>query len=234
MCGIAGWIDDRPIDAGILARMTRSLAHRGPDGEGVAVFDEGKAGFGHRRLAILDLEKTGAQPLELSGHRLVQNGEIYNFRELRRADRRPDLPWRGTGDAEVLLHTLVERGRAALSVIEGMFAFAYWDPRDRSLLLARDPIGIKPLYWFEKNGTFLFASEPKALLAHPAVSAEIDPEALGDYLSYGYVPFDRCIFRGVRKLPPGHFLRRAGGVTRVSPYWEPGPVAVGEDAAEQL
>ena len=234
MCGIAGWIDERPIDREILRRMTRSLAHRGPDGEGIAVFAGGAAGFGHRRLAILDLEETGDQPLELAGHRLVQNGEIFNFRELRRADRRRDLPYRGTGDAEVLLHALIARGRAALEALEGMFAFAYFDPRDGSLLLARDRIGIKPLYYFEKGGTFLFASEPKALLAHPAVSAEVDPEALGDYLSYGYVPFDRGIFRGVRKLPPGHALLRAGGRTTVSPYWEPEPAAIGDDPPEEL
>ena len=234
MCGIAGWIDDRPIDAGVLGRMTRALAHRGPDGERIALFADGTAGFGHRRLAILDLSETGEQPLELDGHVLVENGEIYNFRELRRTDRRGDLPYRGTGDAEVLLHLLVDRGPAALEAVEGMFAFAYWDPRDRALLLARDPLGIKPLYWFEKGGTFLFASEPKALLVHPAVSAAIDPEALGDYLSYGYVPFDRCMFRGIRKLAPGHALRRAEGRTAVFPYWEAEPAPAARDPAEHL
>jgi len=234
MCGIVGWLDERPIDAGLLRRMTRTLAHRGPDGEGVAVFDGGRSGFGHRRLAILDLEETGDQPLELDGHRLVENGEIYNFRELRRADRRPDLPYRGTGDAEVLLHLLAARGREALAAIEGMFAFAYFDPRDRSLLLARDRVGIKPLYWFEKGDTFLFASEPKALLLHPAVSGEVDPESLGDYLSYGYVPLDRAIFRGIRKLPAGHALRRAQGATTVFSYWEPEPAASSSAEPEEL
>ena len=234
MCGIAGWLDAKPIDRRVLERMTRSLAHRGPDGEGIAIFDGGAAGFGHRRLAILDLADSGAQPMSLDGHWLVQNGEIYNFRELRADDRRPDLPWRGTGDAEALLHALVGRGHAALDAIEGMFAFAWFDPRERSLLLARDRIGIKPLYWFEKGDTFLFASEPKALLAHPAVGAVIDPEAAGDFLSYGYVPFDRCIFAGVHKLPAGHALVRKDGTTSVFRYWDPQPVAVRPDAAEEL
>ncbi|HET7453109.1 MAG TPA: asparagine synthetase B, partial [Thermoanaerobaculia bacterium] len=122
MCGITGWIDDRPVDRGVLERMTRALAHRGPDGEGIALLSDGTGGFGHRRLAILDLSETGDQPIELDGHLLVQNGEIYNFRELRSADRRPDLPYRGTGDAEVLLHLLIDRGREALDLLEGMFA----------------------------------------------------------------------------------------------------------------
>ncbi len=234
MCGITGWLSEERIDRDVLLRMTRSLAHRGPDGEGISVFSGGCAGFGHRRLAILDLSPAGAQPVERDGHYLVHNGEIYNFRELREADRNRDFHYRSVGDSEVVLHELASRGDEALSDLEGMFAFAYFDPRDRSLLLARDRLGIKPLYYFEKGGTFLFASEPRALLLHPDVSSEIDADALGDFLSYGYVPFDRCLFRGIRKLPPGHALKRKNGVTRVFPYWEPGPVPVAADPVEQL
>jgi len=169
MCGIAGWLDQRPIDRGLLTRMTRSLAHRGPDGEGISIFQGGHAGFGHRRLAILDLGPSGDQPMEHQGHFLVHNGEIYNFRELRRMERNREIAYRGDGDAEVLLHELIAQGGDALADLEGMFAFAYFDPRDRTLLLARDRLGIKPLYYWERNGMFLFASEPKALLVHPAV-----------------------------------------------------------------
>ncbi|MGH9441619.1 MAG: asparagine synthase (glutamine-hydrolyzing) [Thermoanaerobaculia bacterium] len=234
MCGIVGWVGGKEVDRKILSRMTRSLAHRGPDGEGISIFSGGRVGFGHRRLAILDLGSTGAQPVERDGHVLVQNGEIYNFRELRRADRNRSFEYRGVGDAETLLRELALRGGAALADLEGMFAFAYFDPRDRSLLLVRDRLGIKPLYYFEKGETFLFASEPRALLVHPEVSSEIDPAAFGDFLSYGYVPFDRCLFRGIRKLPPGHALIRKDGVSRVFPYWEPAPVAVTNEPVEQL
>jgi asparagine synthase (glutamine-hydrolysing) len=229
VCGIVGWIGSERIDREVLSRMTRSLAHRGPDGEGLSIFSQGCAGFGHRRLAILDLGPTGAQPVERDGHFLVQNGEIYNFRELRETERNRGFDYRGVGDSEVLLRELASKGRDALSGLEGMFAFAYFDPRDRSLLLARDRLGIKPLYYFEKGSTFLFASEPRALLLHPDVSSEIDPGAFGDFLSYGYVPFDRCLFAGIRKLPAGHALTRRDGVTRVFPYWEPAPVSEAPD-----
>ena len=232
MCGIAGWIGRERIDREVLVRMTRSLAHRGPDGEGISIFSGGRAGFGHRRLAILDLGPTGAQPVERDGHFLVHNGEIYNFRELRAAERNRRFEYRGAGDGEALLREIASRGCAALSDVEGMFAFAYFDPRDESLLLARDRLGIKPLYYFERGGTFLFASEPRALLQHPDVSAEIDAGAFGDFLSYGYVPFDRCLFRGIRKLPAGHALTRKNGVTRVFPYWEPAPVSSSNSVEE--
>jgi asparagine synthase (glutamine-hydrolysing) len=234
MCGIAGWVDERPILGSLLVKMTGRLAHRGPDGDGIAIFDQGRAGFGHRRLAILDPGENGAQPVERDGHYLVHNGEIYNFRDLRKADQDLSGEYRSDGDAEVLLRQIMRKGPGALSDLEGMFAFAYFDPRDRSLLLARDRLGVKPLYYFEKNGTLLFASEPKALLEHFETAAEPDPEAMGDFLSYGYVPEDRCIFRGMRKLPPGCALLRRAGTTRVFRYWEPARVTVGREPAEQL
>ena len=234
MCGIAGWLDDDPIDRDVLRAMTHRLAHRGPDGEGLAVFDHGRGAFGHRRLAILDLAKSGDQPVERDGHHLVENGEIYNFQKLRERESPLEFRFEGNGDAEVLLRELMEKGEGALAGLEGMFAFAYFDPRDRSLLLARDRMGIKPLYYLERGSLFLFASEPKALLGHPEVAAEASPEALGDFLSYGYVPFDRCIYRGIRKLPPGHALIRRGGSTRVFRYWDPAPVEIWSDPAEQL
>ena len=234
MCGIVGWLGEERIDRGVLSRMTRSLSHRGPDGEGIAIFEDGRAGFGHRRLAILDPGPTGSQPVEREGHVLVHNGEIYNFRELRRADRNRGFDYRGSGDGEVLLRELSNGGCAALSEVEGMFALAYYDPRDRSLLLARDRMGIKPLYYFEKGSTLLFASEPRALLLHPDVSPEIDEGAFGDFLTYGYVPFDRCLFRGIRKLPAGHALTRKNGATRVFPYWEPQPATGATDSVEEL
>ena len=234
MCGIVGWLSPHSIDPEILRRMTRSLAHRGPDGEGIALFDGGRGGFGHRRLAILDPGPTGAQPVEREGHCLVHNGEIYNYRELRSAERNRRFPIVGTGDSEVLLGALASRGTAALGDLDGMFALAYFDPERRKLLLARDPVGIKPLYYFEKGDTFLFASEPRALILHPEVSGDIDPGALGDFLSYGYAPNDRCLFRGIRKLPAGHALVRSGGVSRVFSYWDPAPVPLDSDPVAQL
>lgn len=235
MCGITGWISDSgPVDRGVLERMTQRLAHRGPDGGHVEVFSEGRSGFGHRRLAILDLSEAGRQPMGRDGHWVVHNGEIYNFPELRTGLEKDGVRFAGHSDTEVLLALLSRTGSPGLDRLSGMFAFAYWDPRDRCLLLARDRLGIKPLYYCDRGDAFLFASEPKALLAHPEIAARLDPEAACDFLSYGYVPFDRSIYAGIRKLPPGHCLLRRDGRVVVRSYWEPQPVALRADLIEQV
>lgn len=208
MCGIAGILRfDRSarVEPELLQAMADALAHRGPDDEGY--FVEGNVGLAHRRLSIIDLAG-GSQPLynEDRSAVVVFNGEIYNYRELT-----ADLEARGhvfatRSDTEAIVHGYDERGTACVEDFRGMFAFALWDRRRRRLMLARDRLGIKPLYYFLGPGLLAFASEIKALLEHPEVPRELDPEALDLYLSLRYVPGPRTLFRGIRKLQPGHLL----------------------------
>jgi len=185
--------------------MSGALAHRGPDGEGIHV--KSPVGLGHRRLSIIDLSDAASEPMtnEDGSLWLVFNGEIYNFRELRRslASRHR---FKSQGDGEVILHLYAEKGDAAVSELDGMFAFALWDVRKRRLLLARDRAGKKPLFYHDGLRLFAFASEAKALFAHPDVPHERDPEALPLFLTYGYVPTPGTFYRGIRALPPGHTL----------------------------
>src|SRR5437588_75469 len=229
MCGIAGLfvkggsVDRRPT----LQRMTDSLRHRGPDDEGFYV-DESVA-LGVRRLSIIDLE-TGRQPIanEDGTVHVVQNGEIYNYRELR-----DDLVARGHRfathcDTEVLVHLYEERGLRFVDALRGMFAVAVWDARRRRLLLARDRYGIKPLYWRAGGGTLAFASELKALLRDPGFSREVDLDALETFLAFNSIPAPLTIFRDARKLPPGHLLTwEPGGEPRVERYARPAPADAG-------
>lgn len=224
MCGILGWVDSEPVDLPAFRRGLATLSRRGPDGEGVWVGRDGRAVLGHRRLAILDLSERGAQPLVSADESsvFVHNGEIYNFEEIRRDLERAGESIRSTGDAEPAHRLLQREGPAGLHRMEGMFALARWDVAARRLLLARDRIGIKPLYYGIFPGGFAFASEPKALLALPRFSARLDRRALGDFLAYGYVPHDRCLFGGLQKLPPAHLLiyDAANREIRVEQYWD--------------
>jgi asparagine synthase (glutamine-hydrolysing) len=217
MCGIAGLVG-RP-DPGLLRGMARILAHRGPDDEGF--YEADGVGLAARRLKIIDLVG-GRQPLasEDGGCRLVFNGEIYNFRELRERLERKGHRFGSRTDGESIVHLYEEEGDGCLRHLEGMFAFALWDGARRRLLLARDPLGIKPLYYREEGGRLAFASELKALLLDPACPREVDPEALAAYLTFLYVPSPLSIFRGIRKLPPGHALVFEDGQARVAPYWD--------------
>ena len=224
MCGIIGWICPERVDPRAVDRALATLNRRGPDGSGIWLSPNGRAVLGHRRLAILDPSERGEEP---SVHpdglsAFIHNGEVYNFRDLR-----SDLESRGErfvsqSDGEVVHRLLRLDGADGLSRIEGMFALALWNERDRRLLLSRDRIGIKPLYYASlPGGGFAFASEPKAILELPGISARLDPEALSDFLSYGYVPFDRSLFAGIRKLPPAHRLLYDDrtGKLEVTPYW---------------
>lgn len=224
MCGIAGWVSggSESPDREILTRVTRSLAHRGPDAEGIVI--DGAVGLGHRRLSIIDLSTSANQPMrDASGRYLIVfNGEIYNFAEIRR-----DLEARGHrfsthGDTEVLLEALKAWGPAALERLIGMFALALWDTQRQTLLLARDRLGKKPLFYARlPDGGLVFASEPRALTAHPGVRGGIDPVALAHYLRLNYAPCDRSLLRGVQSLPPAshaQFDLRSG--LRVSRYWD--------------
>ena len=222
MCGIAGIyrLDGAPVERDLLRRMSSALAHRGPDGEGLYL--DGSAGLGHRRLSIIDLAG-GAQPIANEDRTVwvICNGEVYNFRELR-----ADLLARGhrfaTGsDSETIVHLYEERGEDCVRDLNGMFAFALWDSPRRRLLLARDRLGKKPLYYTHRPGSALaFGSELKAVLADPEVSRAIDLEALDRYLSLLYVPAPQTIFRDVKKLPAGHLLVADARGVRIREYWD--------------
>jgi asparagine synthase (glutamine-hydrolysing) len=220
MCGIAGFVGRAPEE--LLPAMMRSLRHRGPDDEGVHVElqPEPAMGLAMTRLAIVDLV-SGQQPMgNAQGSAwVVFNGEIYNFRELRARLEARGRTFRTQSDTEVILAAWEVFGEACVEHLDGMFAFALWDRERRRLLLARDRVGKKPLYYWQRPGLFLFASEIKALLAHPAVARGVDWPAFHHYLSFGYTPSDRSIFAEVGKLPPGHLAVLAGGTLKVSRYW---------------
>jgi asparagine synthase (glutamine-hydrolysing) len=224
MCGIAGIIGSRAsVDAA--NRMSQRLRHRGPDGEGV--WGSETAVLVHRRLAILDLSEAGHQPMVYGSHVLTYNGEVYNHERLRAT---MPGPWVSTGDTEVLLRLLATEGRACLDRLVGMFAFASWDQQHRRLLLVRDRLGIKPLYYQLLPDGIAFASELKALLVlgKPA----IDRSAVRDYLFHGYIPAPKTIYQGICKLPAGHALTWADGRATVERYWHPTPALAARSLAD--
>ncbi|HOP17513.1 MAG TPA: amidotransferase 1, exosortase A system-associated [Gammaproteobacteria bacterium] len=226
MCGIAGIFNTRSEDAPqteLINRMTDAITHRGPDESGIHL--EPGLALGHRRLSVIDIA-SGQQPLfnEDRSAAIVFNGEIYNFMQLR-----PELEALGYrftthSDTEVILHAWQAWGSQCVQRLRGMFAFAIWDQKRRHLFLARDRLGIKPLYYaLLPNGHFVFGSELKALLPHPALPRDRDPMAIEEYFAYGYIPEPRTIFSGVRKLPPGHTLLIEKGQTllpRTNQYWD--------------
>jgi asparagine synthase (glutamine-hydrolysing) len=220
MCGICGYLArEGPATAKPVRAMAGTLAHRGPDGEGFHV--EGSVALGHRRLSIIDLSDAAREPMtnEDGSLWLVFNGEIYNFREIRRT-LEPRHRFRSRSDGEVILHLYEEKGRGAVAELDGMFAFALWDARRRRLLLARDRAGKKPLFYHDGPSLFAFASETKALLAHPGVPHERDPDALPLFLTYGYVPTPGTFYRGIQSLPPGHsMVVGEAGAAEPERYW---------------
>jgi asparagine synthase (glutamine-hydrolysing) len=224
MCGIAGLVGD--FVPGLMDRMNAAQAHRGPDGRGLFERPELEVALGHVRLAILDLSDFAAQPMISPDGRyvLVYNGEIYNFadlqQELTAAGERPV----SSGDTEVLLRGLMRWGSRFVERLNGMFAFALWDNRERELVLARDPLGIKPLYYTEpRPGSILFASEIKALCAHPAVRREPDFHTIQQHLTFCHSCTDRTALRGIRRLEAGTMLhwRGATRTSRITRFWEP-------------
>jgi len=190
-------------------RMADALVHRGPDDVGVWTDAKTGVALGHRRLSIQDLSSEGHQPMTSTCARFLisYNGEVYNFKELRKQLEHQGFQFRGHSDTEVLLGAITEWGlEKSLGKIIGMFAFALWDKEQESLTLVRDPVGKKPLYYGWCNDTFLFGSELKALRAHPEFDAPIDSDALGLFIKYSWVPTPFCIYKGIRKLPPGHLV----------------------------
>jgi len=210
---------DEPVASSTLLAMNDTLRHRGPEEDGVLHTQH--ADLAMRRLRIIDLPG-GRQPQtnETETIWVVYNGEIYNFRELRDDLVRRGHVFRTRSDTEVIVHAYEEFGEGCLARLNGMFAFALWDSRDQRLLLARDRLGIKPLHYWMSGGRIAFASEIKALLLLPEVSAAVDEQALDLYLTYGYIPSPHTIFRGIYKLPPAHYLIAERGRTTTRCYWD--------------
>lgn len=237
MCGIAGrwnFESGRPVPAEQVRRMCDAIAHRGPDDAGV--WCDGAIGLGHRRLSIVDLSAAGHQPMPNAAGTcwIVFNGEIYNFLELRSELERDGVVFRSRTDTEVILALYERHGIGCLERLRGMFAFALYDGVERKLFLARDRVGVKPLCYHTGRDGIAFASEVKALLQDPAVGREPDPVAIHHYLTYQAVPAPMSAFRGVRKLPPGHYLEVRDGRVALHRYWKlsyanPFPVRSAQD-----
>jgi asparagine synthase (glutamine-hydrolysing) len=224
MCGIAGLVGD--FVPGLIDRMNAAQAHRGPDGCGVFESPGSQVALGHVRLAVLDLSELAAQPMTSADGRftLIFNGEIYNYRELRSSLAGSGPALTSTGDTQVLLHGLMRCGPAFVERLNGMFTFAFWDDRERELLLARDPLGIKPLYYTEpQSGSLVFASEIKALCAHPDVRREPDFPTIMQHLTFCHSCSERTALAGIRRLPPGCLLRWRASQAKaeIRPYWRP-------------
>jgi asparagine synthase (glutamine-hydrolysing) len=224
MCGIAGVADrDGVRDRAMLVRMRDSLRHRGPDDEGEWWSEDGRVGFGHRRLAVIDLTPGGHQPMsDQTGSTVIFNGEIYNYQELRRRLEGLGRRFRSDSDTEVILHAYAQWGNDCLEHLDGMFAFALMDSRQGCLLLARDRVGEKPLYYGIAGGRLTFASEIKALLTVAGQPRRVDPAALDAYLAYGYVPGRLSMLAGINKLPAAHALTFDVGsaATNTWRYWQ--------------
>src|SRR4051812_2753030 len=228
MCGIAGWIagSESTLGEETLAAMLKAIAHRGPDDEGLCALRRTSSGhdvfLGHRRLAIID--PAGArQPMcdAAAGLALIFNGEIYNFRQLRKELTGFGFRFSLDSDTEVLLRAYQHWGEGVVHHLRGMFAFAIWDARNERLVLARDRYGEKPLFLHESAGALYFSSEIKALLRVPGIAARVDLSSVWDYLAYRYVPGQKTMFTGIRKLMPGSMLVWEAGRVRETRYWIP-------------
>ncbi len=221
MCGICGIFDlsGKPISPGTLAGMNDVIRHRGPDGEGQYVDRE--VGLGHRRLSIIDLGG-GGQPIgnEDGSIQIVFNGEIYNFIELREELEKFGHRFRTHSDTEVIVHAFEQWGPSCVKRFNGMFAFAIWDSKNRQVFLARDHLGIKPLYYAKLGQQFVFASEIKSLLRHPECPREVDEEALAELFTFRYVPSPKTLFKGIKKLPPAHLIVASPKGLRLERYWD--------------
>ena len=232
MCGLAGFFTKTPLKSNSedsLRKMGQSLVHRGPDDKGIWMDPTAGIGLAHQRLSVIDLSSEGRQPMMSASGRYViaYNGEVYNFLELRKKlDHAGDSHWRGHSDTEVILAVIEKWGLLqALTEFVGMFAFALWDKEKRVLTLARDRIGIKPLYYGWMGDTFLFGSELKALKAHPEFEGRVDREALSLLMRFNYIPAPRSIYQNVFKLQPGTFLSIKDGKEESTSYWSFGEIA---------
>jgi asparagine synthase (glutamine-hydrolysing) len=221
MCGICGRLnfDERPIEATVIQKMCGVLAHRGPDDEGIYL--NGSVGLGHRRLSIIDLE-TGHQPMSNESGEvwIVFNGEIYNFTEIKGELELKGYRFQTKSDTEVILRAYEEYGVEALNRLRGMFAFVIWNEKEKSLFLARDRLGIKPLYFYFDKKKLVFASEIKGILADHEIPREIDEKGLNNFFSYGHSVAPHTIYRGIEKLLPGHYLICRESKVQIREYWD--------------
>jgi asparagine synthase (glutamine-hydrolysing) len=222
MCGICGFINldrRRPADRGVLESMRDAIRHRGPNDAGALI--DGAIGLGHRRLSIIDIAG-GHQPManEDESIWIVFNGEVYNYIELRARYLEGRHRFASSSDTEVMIHLYEEFGKDCVTHFNGMFAFAMWDRRTQTLLLARDRVGVKPLYYTVQAGAFIFASEIKAILQHPGVARRVDPVAVDEFMTYGYVQGARTAFDGIFRLPEGHTLTLRDGAIAIERYWD--------------
>lgn len=249
MCGIVGVCSsnpEKPIDLGLLWSMCRLMEHRGPQDEGLIAWGIGAGGqkqthvcppgstvpggtdfhtlvaLGHRRLSVIDLSSAGHQPMSTADGTvwITYNGEVYNYRELRRELEAKGHTFHSNTDTEVILRLYADEGPDCVRRLNGMFAFAIWDARKEELFLARDHFGIKPLYYHHQGGFFAFASEMKALLRLPYVSAEVDLQALDQYLTFLWVPDPKTMLQGISKLPAGHYALYRHGDLQITQYWD--------------
>ena len=222
MCGICGVFNfgtRAPADRGALKRATDAMAHRGPDDEGFYL--QGEVGLGNCRLSIIDLPG-GHQPISNEDETIwiTFNGEIYNYRELRADLLERDHRFRTSSDTEAIVHLYEEYGLACLDRLRGMFAFALWDARKQRLLLVRDRLGIKPVFYRLEPGRLVFASESRALRELTAQPLEVDPQSVYDFFGFRYIPAPQTFYRGVEKLLPGHFLLADSSGARTRAYWD--------------
>ncbi|HIC87553.1 MAG TPA: asparagine synthase (glutamine-hydrolyzing) [Aquificae bacterium] len=209
MCGIAGFIDfTKKSDKNLLVKMTDTLYHRGPDDKGYSFysFEKCNIGLGHRRLSILDLTFNGHQPMSFDNLEIVYNGEVYNFKEIRKELESYGYKFKSNSDTEVILKAYHKWGIDAVSKFNGMFAIAIYDKKNQKLTLIRDRTGVKPLYYYYKNGLFMFASELKAFHQNPYFKKELDINVLAQYFQYGYILEPYSIFKNTYKLKAGHYL----------------------------
>jgi asparagine synthase (glutamine-hydrolysing) len=229
MCGVAGYLGD--FSPELLRGMAASIAHRGPDGEGIWVDQSAGIGLAHRRLSIIDPTSAASQPMASCGGRyqIIFNGEIYNFQNLGEDLRRRGYSFNAHSDTAILGPLYDLHGAAMLDKLNGIFAFAIWDREKQELFVARDGFGVKPLYYANLPGGVAFASELKALISVPGVDARLDLKALSDYLTYLWSPGERTLLRSVRKLPPGHFFRANRSGFHITHWHEPRPTPIATD-----
>jgi asparagine synthase (glutamine-hydrolysing) len=224
MCGISGFVDfNKKTERATLEKMNRMLNHRGPDGEGYGIYNTDSAviGLGHRRLSIIDLTEGGSQPQTFGSLHITFNGEIYNYAEIKKELEQKGHQFHSHSDTEVILHAYKEWGSAALQKFIGMFAFVIYDEASQQLFACRDRAGVKPFFYYWKDGLFLFSSELKAIIQHPAFEKEINTDAVAAFMQFGFVPTPHCIFKNTHKLKPGHFLQVtiSSQLLQTQQYW---------------